>query len=173
MRSHVVAILILPLLVGCSAKNVNSDAGHLQADTLQTQASNQQADEARSFSYEARQGKHLYVKYCAVCHGTEGKGDGFNAFNLDPKPRDFTDVRYMDAVSDARLMETIIQGGRGVNRSVLMPSWGGRLTTSEQTYVTAYVRSLGKLMETHYLAVFNPLQRHRQKPRPKPGFLFT
>ena len=144
MRSHVVAILILPLLVGCSAKDVNSDAGHLQADTLQTQASDQQADEARSFSYEARQGKHLYAKYCAVCHGAEGKGDGFNAFNLDPKPRDFTDTRYMSALSDARLLETITQGGRGVNKSILMPSWGGRLSNIERVYIVAFIRLLNE-----------------------------
>lgn len=144
MRSLVVAIMILPLLVGCSAKNVNSDAGHLQADTLQTQASDQQADKDRSFSYEARQGKHVYAKYCSVCHGAEGKGDGFNAFNLDPKPRDFTDTRYMSALSDERLLETITQGGRGVNKSILMPSWGGRLSNIERTYVVAFIRLLNE-----------------------------
>ncbi|MCH8028240.1 MAG: hypothetical protein IID63_08985, partial [candidate division Zixibacteria bacterium] len=26
--------------------------------------------------------KRLYLHYCSVCHGAEGKGDGFNAYNL-------------------------------------------------------------------------------------------
>ena len=84
------------------------------------------------------------MKYCAVCHGEEGKGDGFNAFNLETKPRDFTDARYMNALSDARLLETVSQGGKGVNKSVLMPSWGGRLSKSEQEYIIAYIRHLAQ-----------------------------
>ncbi|HLF19543.1 MAG TPA: cytochrome c, partial [Bacteroidota bacterium] len=75
---------------------------------------------------------------------TEGRGDGFNAFNLDPKPRDFTDARSMNALTDERLLETISQGGRGVNKSILMPSWGGRLSAIERTYVAAFVRHFGK-----------------------------
>ena len=145
MKTLNVTCIILSL-IACSDNSGNITA---TKDSVRVTDESGIHAEVQSPTYEQRQGRHLFLKYCAVCHGTEGKGDGFNAFNLDPKPRDFTDVRYMSALSDARLMETIIQGGRGVNRSVLMPSWGGRLTTSEQTYVTAYVRSLGKLMESH------------------------
>lgn len=91
-------------------------------------------------TYEQRQGKHVYIKYCAVCHGEQGEGDGFNAYNLDPGPRDFTETAYMSALSDARLAETISQGGRGVNRSVAMPSWGGRLSGEEIEFVVFYIR---------------------------------
>ncbi|MEE9170069.1 MAG: c-type cytochrome [bacterium] len=41
--------------------------------------------------YAERKGKHLYAHYCAVCHGASGEGDGFNAFNLDPRPRNLAD----------------------------------------------------------------------------------
>lgn len=97
-----------------------------------------------SLTYEQRQGKHLYTKYCSICHGAEGKGDGFNAFSLDPKPRNFTDEHYMKALSDARLIETVTQGGRGVNRSSFMPSWGGRLTKQEIKYLVEYIRTFAK-----------------------------
>src|SRR3989304_1287603 len=93
-----------------------------------------------ALAYEERQGKHLYIRYCAVCHGQEGKGDGFNAFNLDPKPRDFTDSTYMNSLSGERLIETITEGGRGVNRSPLMPSWNGRLSGMEIEYIVSYIR---------------------------------
>jgi len=83
------------------------------------------------------------MRYCAVCHGEEGKGDGFNAFNLDPKPRDLTDSTYMKALSDLRLTETIVEGGRGVNKSPLMPSWGATLSKDEIQYLLHYVRTLG------------------------------
>jgi mono/diheme cytochrome c family protein len=92
-------------------------------------------------SYEQRQGRVLYTKYCLVCHGAEGKGDGFNAFNLDPKPRDLSDARVMGSLSDERIVQTIAGGGRSVNKSPLMPSWGGRLHTDEITYLLAYIRT--------------------------------
>ena len=134
MKSYSATILILFLLLSCSEKNMNSRAPQSNLDTLQTQ----------SLTYEQCQGMHLYSKYCSVCHGTEGKGDGFNAFNLDPKPRNFTDKQYMSALTDARLLETITQGGRGVNKSVLMPSWSGRLSNIERSYVAAYIRHFAK-----------------------------
>ena len=80
--------------------------------------------EAVMLTYEQQQGKILYAKYCAVCHGDQGKGDGFNAYNLDPKPRDFTDPRAMAGIDDATLLTTIAEGGKGVNKSPLMPAWG-------------------------------------------------
>lgn len=133
------AISIILTVQACS--NKSGKTGDAK-DTVRVVRGPGQDGNLHSLSYEQRQGKHLYTKYCAVCHGTEGKGDGFNAFNLDPKPRDFTDSRYMSALTDARLLETISQGGRGVNKSILMPSWGGRLTTAERTYVVAFIRLL-------------------------------
>lgn len=97
-----------------------------------------------SLSYEQQQGKVLYLKYCSVCHGAEGKGDGFNAFNLDPRPRDFTDRQFQGSLTDTRLLQTIQLGGRGVNKSSLMPSWGDRLTGWEAECVASYVRLFGE-----------------------------
>ncbi len=37
------------------------------------------------------QGKELFTNYCIHCHGASGVGDGFNAGNVDPGPRDLTD----------------------------------------------------------------------------------
>ncbi len=130
LLSMVVAILF----IGCGGVDpAPQRAPSHQQDTLST---------GTLSSYEQRQGKHLYTKYCAVCHGEEGKGDGFNAFNLDPKPRDLTDSKYMTALNDERLIETINEGGRGVNKSPLMPSWGGRLTEEEIRYIVSYLRTL-------------------------------
>jgi mono/diheme cytochrome c family protein len=110
------------------------------ADTLSSQNATDKVVSA--FTYEQRQGKILYTKYCAVCHGDHGKGDGFNAFNLDPKPRDFTDVRAMAGMDEATLLATIREGGKGVSKSPLMPAWGGRMSKTEIEYVIAYVEAL-------------------------------
>jgi mono/diheme cytochrome c family protein len=97
-----------------------------------------------SLTYEQQQGKILYTKYCAICHGDQGKGDGFNAYNLDPKPRDFTDPRAMAGIDDATMLATITEGGKGVNKSPLMPAWGGRMDKLEIQYVIEYVKALEK-----------------------------
>ncbi len=93
-------------------------------------------------TYEQQQGKVLYTKYCSICHGDAGKGDGFNAYNLDPKPRDFTDPRAMAGIDDANLLATVSQGGKGINKSPLMPAWGGRMDKLQMEYVIAYVKAL-------------------------------
>ena len=124
---------------GCSGKKSSPAAA---ADTAKDTSGRTAAAVADTvLPYEARQGKFLFTKYCAVCHGEDGKGDGFNAYNLDPKPRDFTDARLMQALTDERIAETISGGGRSVNKSPLMPSWGGRLKRREIGYLVRYVRS--------------------------------
>ncbi len=105
-------------------------------------AAHSNSAEAVILTYEQRQGKLLYTKYCSVCHGEQGKGDGFNAYNLDPKPRDFTDPRAMAGIDDATLLATITQGGKGVNKSPLMPAWGGRMNKLEIEYVVEYVKAV-------------------------------
>jgi mono/diheme cytochrome c family protein len=148
MTSIVSLTLTLSLLsVSCSRKNASSTEQELMKDSpaLVDSSGHVALPQTEALpSYEQRQGKDLYIKYCAICHGKEGTGDGFNAFNLDPRPRNFTDATYMDALSDNRLVETISQGGRGVNRSLLMPSWGGRLNRQEIEYVVSFVRSFNK-----------------------------
>ncbi len=141
----VVLLVWLPaLLLSCSGGGSHQgEQSSAQDTTLKADSAAQlaQASPEMKLTYEERQGKTLYSKYCSVCHGDDGKGDGFNSFNLDPKPRDFTDAKYMSALSNGRLLQTISEGGRGVNKSPLMPSWGGRMDKMEIQYVIAYIRT--------------------------------
>jgi mono/diheme cytochrome c family protein len=143
LRSALCGILCCALLgFGCREKQPAA-AAQRGSPGLQAADSSSHPDSlatGATLSYEQRQGKHVYAKYCAVCHGEEGKGDGFNSFNLDPKPRDFTDAKYMNELTDDRMVQTVSGGGRSVNRSALMPTWGGRLSKEEIRYVVSYVR---------------------------------
>ena len=87
-------------------------------------------------------GRALYQQYCSVCHGPQGKGNGPAASTMNPKPRDHTDGHYMNALSEAHLTTVISEGGAAVQRSPLMPSWKGTLTSQQIQEVIAYLRTL-------------------------------
>ncbi|HEX4826289.1 MAG TPA: cytochrome c [Candidatus Polarisedimenticolaceae bacterium] len=94
-------------------------------------------------SYEMRLGRDTYVHYCATCHGDAGAGDGFNAYNLDPHPRDLSDAAVQKK-TDAQIADAISRGGSGVGLSSLMPPWAHTLSDRQVAEVVLYVRSLKK-----------------------------
>jgi mono/diheme cytochrome c family protein len=93
-------------------------------------------------SYELRLGKQVFQHYCLTCHGESGAGDGFNAFNVEPHPRDLSDPAFQKAKTDADLTDTIRRGGVGVGLSPLMPPWGKTLTPDQIDQVVGYLRTL-------------------------------
>ncbi len=89
-------------------------------------------------------GDALYQKYCSICHGSEGRGDGHAAFFMSPKPRDFSSGRFKlrstlpgEPPSDSDLLATITKGMHGS----LMPSFEP-LPEQERKHLVTYVRSL-------------------------------
>lgn len=94
---------------------------------------------------ELAEGRKVYGKYCSVCHGVEGRGDGFNAYNLDPKPRNFADSSYRAKLDSALIVETITSGGASVGHSALMPGWGGTLSETDIRNVSHYVLYLSRV----------------------------
>ncbi len=95
--------------------------------------------------YEARLGKVTFTHYCQTCHGETGAGDGFNAFNLDPHPRDLSDPEFQKKKSDAELADAIQRGGAGVGLSALMPPWGHTLSARQIDELVLYLRTLPTL----------------------------
>ena len=93
-------------------------------------------------SYELRLGRATFQHYCQTCHGETGAGDGFNAFNLDPHPRDLSDPAFQKKKTDADLADVIGRGGAGVGLSSLMPPWGRTLSREEIDQAILYVRAL-------------------------------
>ena len=97
-----------------------------------------------SYTFGERQGERLYRHYCVVCHGKRGEGDGFNSYNLDPRPHSLADSAYVAALSDAILTQVIAYGGRGVNKSILMPAYMYSLNSDQISYIVAYIRSFSR-----------------------------
>jgi mono/diheme cytochrome c family protein len=144
-QAIIVTIVCAVAVIGCTDKHTDGEKGRSVTDSVRVADSTLQlapAQPVRKVSYEEEQGAFLYGKYCAVCHGQEGKGDGFNAFNLDPRPRDLSDSTYMRALSDDQILQTINGGGRSVNKSPLMPAYGWTLKKQQIRYVASYIRSL-------------------------------
>ena len=96
----------------------------------------------RPNAYELQLGKEVYETYCIGCHGPTGAGDGFNAFNLDPRPRDLGDPALQKRKSDVDLADAIRRGGAGVGLTSLMPPWGHTIDDRHINAVVLYIRSL-------------------------------
>lgn len=87
-------------------------------------------------------GKNTYSLLCVACHGTSGKGDGPSAAALPVKPRNHTDGKYMNSLTDKYLFDFIKGGGASVGKSPLMPPWGGQLKEKDIRNLVSYIRSL-------------------------------
>jgi mono/diheme cytochrome c family protein len=100
-------------------------------------------------------GKQIFSKNCAACHGEGGAGNGVFADELAAgaaasqimggqpsgtvkRPADFTDARRMLGASPALLQGKILRGGMGTG----MPSWGPILSEDQTWDVIAYLYSL-------------------------------
>ena len=74
-------------------------------------------------------GKEIFLKYCASCHGTGGKGDGPAAFALKPPPSDLTTLsKRHEGKYPSGYVSALLKFGRSIvaHGSDDMPVWGSR-----------------------------------------------
>ena len=137
--SLIVVALAIAASVGCKPQPQSQPSDPL----LQAiQAKERGSD----LSYGEGQGQHLFMQYCATCHGDEGRGDGQNASNLVPPP---PDLSIPKSARDAAYLTTVItRGSAAVGASPLSPPWGRRLTPQQIQYLVAYCRSLSRKKPT-------------------------
>lgn len=72
---------------------------------------------------------------CAICHGSQGRGDGPLAGGLDPKPRKFTDFEEMNRISDMSMFHAIKNG----IPDTAMVAW--KLTDKQIFAVISYIKT--------------------------------
>jgi len=104
MRSVVIAIpptlaiLLAVLATGCG-KNRSQSAGD-----------------------QPSQAQVMFDTKCAVCHGTDGTGNGPSGDSFEPRPRNYTDPAWQASITDDQIKEIILKGGVNLGKSPAMPS---------------------------------------------------
>ena len=93
-RRRVILIAVAVLLVLDIGRSVHARLGHARPIELWQPAPEVYADLAwppgSDVPASAPPGQRLYVRWCATCHGPDGRGNGPAAPSLIPRPRDFT-----------------------------------------------------------------------------------
>lgn len=102
------------------------------------------------FSVSEQRGHGLYLRYCVLCHGVFGDGNGDNAPFLDPRPRDFTAATFKCRSTptgtlplDSDLIGTLVRGVQASN----MPSWRP-LTDENRQDLVAYIKTFSERWKT-------------------------
>lgn len=116
--------------------------GGRQPEASRVESKPADSSEAEPLGYEQASGARIYAHYCSVCHGETGEGDGFNAFNLDPRPRNLKDREWQRAVTDRELRTVVRGGGPLIQKSALMPAWGRVLNDRQVEHVLQYIRGM-------------------------------
>lgn len=83
-------------------------------------------------------GEALYAKYCASCHGKNGKGDGILMNIIPMKPADHTSSERMEKMTNEELVNKVANG----TSEGYMPGWKRILSDAEIAAVVSYVRIL-------------------------------
>lgn len=87
-------------------------------------------------------GKKVFIRYCILCHGQTGKGDGRMAKLLkNPGPANLT----RSTLSMDEMKNIILEGGGGVGKSENMPSWKDVLSDQDFNALIPYVMNLRNL----------------------------
>lgn len=94
----------------------------------------------KSTAKNIRDGKALYGKNCASCHGASGRGDGKAGKNLRPRPTNIARFSRMPMATDAYLSWTISEGG--VPLKTAMPPFKSTLKENDIWKIIIYLRQL-------------------------------
>jgi mono/diheme cytochrome c family protein len=133
-RTSYVVLIVLVASTGC--RRARPSLTDPMVDAIRAE------EHAAGLTYSEALGRPIFAHYCAACHGDEGKGDGENAYNLNPPPPDFSKSKSM---ADAGYIRRVInEGSAGVGRSPLSPPYGHTLTAQQVEYLTLYCEALAR-----------------------------
>jgi cbb3-type cytochrome c oxidase subunit III len=82
-------------------------------------------------------GQRLYQKYCQVCHGVEGEGDGIMTKLMGIQPMNHTNPNETNILSNEEIIESILDGA-----GKFMPAWRGILSQTDVEALVSYIRLL-------------------------------
>ena len=82
-------------------------------------------------------GMQIYQKYCQVCHGVEGDGEGIMTSLMGIMPMDLTNPNETESLSNEEIANSILDG-----KKRYMPAWRGILSQSDVEALVSYIRLL-------------------------------
>ena len=127
----VLALLALALATGCRPAPKDPLVNAVQEAFREGELSSRESH-----------GRRVFVQRCATCHGPGGRGDGQNAYNLQPPPPDFQESLPDLTPADRR---HVIEGGTAaLGRSALCPPWGRTLSESEVEALLVYLEVMAQ-----------------------------
>ncbi len=84
-------------------------------------------------------GLKLYQKFCSVCHGEEGEGDGEMTKIMPIEPMDHTNPNEINDFSNEELRDSILNS---TGENSFMPAWKNIITDIEVEALISYIRLL-------------------------------
>jgi cytochrome c5 len=144
MKYVFVSVIIISLSVAACKESVKNKTEVNPKDSIkaESQAKIEENNIWVEYDYDQRRGKRLFDHYCVICHGTKGEGDGFNSYNLIPKPHSLADSVYIKKLSDDALYRIISYGGSSMNKSNEMPAYGNTLGKNQIKWIIDYIKTL-------------------------------
>lgn len=96
------------------------------------------AHDVRADDAAAVRGAAIFSKYCSLCHGFGGAGNGRAAALQKVPPADLT----VSTRTRSYKLQIVSNGGAAMGRSQSMPSWREVLSEAEILDVVTYVQTL-------------------------------
>lgn len=101
-----------------------------------------------TISFNIREGKRLFLHYCAPCHGEDAEGSGrYFPSHINPQPPDFINSEYFQETSESVMFRAIKFGSKALGKSNYSPPYGKTLRDEEIKYIIDYLKFLKKSKE--------------------------
>lgn len=104
-----------------------------------TRAGRELENPYRASAKTLEEGKELFLTYCSVCHGAQGKGDGPISGKIPPPPSYVSD-RLMQ-FPPGRIFHVITMGTGNLGTGK-MPSYAAQLSADERWKIVTYVHTV-------------------------------
>jgi mono/diheme cytochrome c family protein len=133
--------LVLGALSALCLLSVDARAAGQNDQAAGNQTSDQQdlSEVERFTGGDPEHGAQLFKRYCAGCHGADGRG---GADTFMPHIANLTKKDYIEYLPDGFLFTVISEGGAAVGKSGYMPSWKSVLSEQDIKDVITHIRTL-------------------------------
>ncbi len=149
IKKYMVGLVCLLIIAGTSLRFIDGSEGtgsdqpkeeSRQGETAEPEKEYKLIEEIKVYLTTP---KATFLYYCSPCHGDSGDGKGiYFTIDLEPSPRDLTDVEYMARLTDDYLLNFIKKGSAAMEKSDLCPPWGNTLGEERIRGIIAYLRNL-------------------------------